>query len=149
MTIVNLAAGSGATYSFLGSRATVKVGDKETTNALTIIESECPPGWATPLHLHEQDDEAFYVLSGGMRVYHGEDVSRAEAGAFVLLDKGRPHAFAVDGDEPLRVLQLTWPAGFEHFVAEVAALPPGAPDPARLAEIAAEHGIQILGPPPA
>ena len=41
------------------------------------------------------------------------------------------------------------PAGFEAFVRAVGSPEPGAPlpDPAELARIAAEHGIEILGPP--
>ena len=37
------------------------------------------------------------------------------------------------------------PAGFERFVAEVSAL--DAVDPEVLATVAAEHDIEILGPP--
>ncbi len=55
-----------------------------------------------------------------------------------------PHAYRV-GDAPARWVVLSAPSGFERFVASVASLP--APEPRVLAEIGAEHGIEILGPP--
>lgn len=148
MTILTLPAGAGVQYSFLGSIATVKAGHKDTAGTLSVIECECPPGWATPLHLHERDDEAFYIVSGTMRLWNGDEVSESGQGSFVLTEKNRPHAFAVAGDEPLRVLQLHWPSGFEQFVADVATID-GPPDPALLGELAARQGITVLGPPPA
>lgn len=149
MTILSLPAGAGVRYSFLGTVATVKAGPKETGGTLSVIECECPPGWATPMHIHERDDEAFYVVSGLMRLYDGDQVSETGAGSFVLGEKNRPHAFMAAGDEPLRVLQLHWPSGFEQFVADTAAMPPGPPDPELLTELAARQGIKVVGPPPA
>lgn len=149
MTTINLPAGAGAVHVFLGTTMTVKAAATDTAGALTLIEQQCPPGFATPLHVHHKDDEAFYILGGTMHVHHGDDIWQADAGSFVLLPRGRPHAFAVAGTEPLRLLQFTWPAGFEHFAAAVAALPAGPPDPVRLAELAAQHGYEITGPPPA
>jgi hypothetical protein len=43
------------------------------------------------------------------------------------------------------MLVTSTPAGFERFVAEVVAL--DEVDPATLAAVAAEHGIEILAPP--
>ncbi|MEV4575486.1 cupin domain-containing protein [Nonomuraea jabiensis] len=147
MSALHLPAGAGTVHPFLGTTMTVKVSGRETGGALTLIEQECPPGFATPLHLHQHDDEAFYVLSGTMQVSCGDRTWPAGPGAFVLLPRGRPHAFVNQQDHPLRLLQLTWPTGFERFAADVAALGAGPPDPARLTEVAARHGYQIIGPP--
>ncbi|MEU8322511.1 cupin domain-containing protein [Nonomuraea sp. NPDC048881] len=146
MSALHLPAGGGAVHPFLGTTMTVKAGGPETGDRLTVIEQECPPGFATPLHVHRDDDEAFYVLSGTARMHCGERSWQVAAGAFVLLPRRVPHAFANAQDAPLRLLQLTWPAGFEHFAAEVAA---GDVDPGHLAEVAARHGYQVIGPPPA
>jgi len=76
----------------------------------------------------------------------------------VLLPVRLPHTFIVfivGADEPLRALQITPPAGFEHFAADAGEpvrqqrLPDPAPvDPAALARAAARHGHELLGPPP-
>ncbi|RCG31619.1 cupin domain-containing protein [Sphaerisporangium album] len=149
MTVLFHPPGAGTRYPFLGTTMTVKAGERDTGAALSVIESECPPGFATPRHVHHHDDEAFYVLSGAVQVHCEDEAWEAGPGGFILLPRGRPHAFVNRGDEALRMLQLTWPAGFEHFTAEVSALPAGPPDFALLAEIGARHGYEILGPPPA
>lgn len=76
-------------------------------------------------------------------------------GDFVHLPVGLPHSFVVGSDEPLRTLQITSPAGFEHFAAAVGqpaahrGLPEPEPvDPAALGHAATRFGIEILGPPP-
>ena len=77
------------------------------------------------------------------------------AGQFVYGPVGVPHTFSIVSPRA-RFLLGTEPAGFEGFVragaqpAGAASLPPvgtPAPDPARLAELAAEYGIDIIGPP--
>ena len=77
------------------------------------------------------------------------------AGRFVYGPVGVPHTFSIVSPRA-RFLLGTEPAGFEGFVragaqpAGAASLPPvgtPAPDPARLAELAAEYGIDIIGPP--
>ncbi|WP_327044826.1 cupin domain-containing protein [Microbispora sp. NBC_01189] len=150
MTALHLPPGAGTTHLFLGSTMTVKAGEPQTgTTALSLIEQVCPPGFATPRHVHHKDDEAFYVLSGGIEVHCGDEVWHDGPGGFVLLPRALPHAFVNRGDEPLRLLQLTWPGGFEHFAADVAgAFPSGPPNPAVLTQIAADHGYEIVGPPP-
>jgi len=149
VTILTLPARAGVRYSFIGTVATVKAGPNDTGGALSVIESECPLGWATPMHVHEREDEAFYVVSGLMRLYDGDKVSEMGAGSFVLAEMNRPHALMTIGDEPLRLLQLHWPSGFEQFVVDASALPAGPPDLELLTELAARHGIKIVGPPPA
>ncbi len=114
-----------------------------------------PPGFAPPLHRHLAEDEMFCVLSGSAEFRCDDRSLTAGPGDFVLLPVGRPHTFLVGPDEPLRALQITNPAGFEDFAAEVGIpaaelrLPdPGPVDPAALGHISARHGVEILGPPP-
>jgi mannose-6-phosphate isomerase-like protein (cupin superfamily) len=50
-----------------------------------------PPRWIAPLHLHRNDDEAWYVLEGTLCVRVGKDVVEAKAGSAVLVPRGTPH----------------------------------------------------------
>ncbi|NNM46243.1 cupin domain-containing protein [Knoellia koreensis] len=141
---------------FLGNLVTLKVTGAQTRGALTVAEFLNPPGFAPPLHRHVIEDEMFYVLSGTAEFRCAGMSLAAEPGDFVLLPVGLPHTFLVGSDEPLRVLQITNPAGFEGFAAAVGEtatrreLPdPGPIDPAALGHAAAQHGIELLGPPPA
>ncbi len=141
---------------FIGTLATLKgLGDK-TGGALALVELTHPPGFATPRHVHHAADEGFYVLEGAVRGFCGERRWRATRGAFVWLPRGIPHGYAVDGDETLRTLAFTVPAGFERFVADAGAPaaartlpPPGAPDIEKLLAAGATYNIETLGPPDA
>lgn len=105
--------------------------------------------------MHRDEDELFYVLSGTAAFRCDGEELRAGPGDFVLLPVGLPHTFIVGPEEPLRVLQITAPSGFESFAAKVGEqardrrLPDPRPaDAARLTAIAARPGIDILAPPP-
>jgi hypothetical protein len=73
--------------------------------------------------------------------------------AFALGPKGVPHTYVVRSPTA-RLLILAMPAGLDRFFRDVGepaaavALPePAAPDVARVAEVAARHGIELVGPP--
>lgn len=143
----------GDAFWFLGTRMTVKAGDDQTGGAFTLIDCQCPPGFAPPAHVHHQEDEAFYLLGGSLQVSCGDETWQVEPGGFVFLPKGRPHRFVVLGEEGARLLQITAPAQFERFAADVGVpatgpgLPePEAPDLQRLFAAAAAHHIEILPP---
>ena len=89
-----------------------------------------------------------------MRGPCGGQTWHATAGSFVWLPRGIPHSYAAVGDETLRSLAITLPAGFERFVAEAGEParertlpPPGEPDIEKLNAAAAKVGIEHLGPP--
>lgn len=76
-------------------------------------------------------------------------------GGTVFLPKQQPHQFQVLSPTA-RVFQVTTPAQFDDFVRSLgtpaadARLPePAEVDGARVAEVAAQFRIQLLGPPPA
>jgi hypothetical protein len=76
-------------------------------------------------------------------------------GECVHLPAGIPQTERVTSAGPARLLDINSPAGFDKFVAAIGvptqrfALPPASesPDPERLAAIASDHGIDVLGPP--
>ena len=79
----------------------------------------------------------------------------APAGSFVYGPRDIPHTFTVTSPEA-RFLLVAEPAGFEGFMralsepAQALILPPATvqpPDLERMLAIAAEYGIEILGPP--
>jgi quercetin dioxygenase-like cupin family protein len=142
----------GDEWWFLFHRMTVKVSGEDTGGALTLIEWTAPRGAGPPIHVHEHEDETFWVLEGQVRAVCGDGQWEIPAGSMVFLPHGIEHGFVALTD--CRVLQLTNPAGFEGFVADVGRRPegPGLPppalvDPERLTRIAGQHGIEILGPP--
>ena|SRR3712207_398553 len=143
-------------FWFLGSLATVKAPSTVTRAGFSLVEFLNPPGFATPLHRHGEEDEAFYILSGTAEFLSDGQVLSGGPGDFIFLPVGLPHAYVVGLQEPLRCLTLTAaPSGFDKFVQQAGEparerrLPdPGPFDPDALGHAAAQHGIEILGPPP-
>jgi uncharacterized RmlC-like cupin family protein len=117
-----------------------------------------PPGDEPPLHVHHDHEEGFHVIEGELTLYlPGGDARVLGPGDFLLAPRGVPHTYQT-GAEGCRVVVTSSPAGFEAFVermsvpadAPVLPEPAGPPTPeqaAQLAAVAAEHGIEILGPP--
>lgn len=140
---------------FLGALVRVRTHGSTTAGALAVLEHNGGRGYSSPLHRHRDDEETFIVLDGELRVeVDGVRIS-AGAGAAAILPRGLTHSFVVTSHEA-RFLTIHTPAGFEAFViragnpARSLALPPDMhpPDPAELAAMAADYGIEILGPPP-
>ena len=63
-----------------------------------------PPRWIAPLHLHRNDDEAWYVLEGKLCVRVGKDVVEAAAGTAVFVPRGTVHTYWNPGPEAVRYL---------------------------------------------
>ena len=127
--------------AFLGARVRILESGEE----LGLVDMiEVPAGDRSPLHVHHTHDEGFYVVAGEVTLRTPGHAVTLHPGDFVNAPKGVPHCYEV-GATPARWLVTSTPAGFERFVADVAAL--DAVDPERLAAVAAEHDIEILGPP--
>lgn len=149
-----LSAEEGEGLWFLGTLLTIKAGGPQTGGALTVVEQLAPPGFGPPRHLHRWEDEAFYILEGQLTVSCGDRTWLADRGAFIWLPRGIAHSFVVSSAAPARLLQITAPAQFERFAAEVGepagqrTLPPrAAPDLPRLREAMARYGYELAEPP--
>ncbi len=141
---------------FLGALSQVRVSGEQTGGAFSLVDNLARRGNASPVHVHERDDETFFVLDGELRVFAGEEEHTAGPGNIAVLPRRLRHAYVVTS-ATARFLTLHTPAGFEQFAAEIGepaqalTLPPppaGPPDFAALAQAAARHQITILAAPP-
>jgi mannose-6-phosphate isomerase-like protein (cupin superfamily) len=67
-------------------------------------------------HVHQEEDDSFYILEGEMTfTIDGEDVA-APPGTFVLVPPGVKHGFRNDGDTPVRMFNIHAPAGFDRRI---------------------------------
>jgi mannose-6-phosphate isomerase-like protein (cupin superfamily) len=142
---------------FLGCLVTIKASAATTSGTVAVLGHLAVRGLGSPLHVHRNEDEWFYVTEGELTFWIGDDRITAPAGSFVYGPRGIPHAFAVSSAEA-RFILVTQPGGFESFVralavpADTRTLPPASVVPPAMEVMlatAAEHGIEILGPPPA
>ena len=130
---------------FLGARCRILADAAGTGGRYGLVDMiEVPAGQMPPLHLHRSEDEGFLVIDGELTLYlPGREVT-LRPGEFFLAPRGVPHTYRA-GDDPAHYLVLSRPAGFEGFVADVAALDD--PSPEALGATAATHDIELLGPP--
>ena len=144
----------GNSFWYVGQLMSALAEGEDTGGRLTVYEILFPPNSGPPLHVHEREDEAFYVLEGSLGVRMGDEKFEARAGSFTLQPRGIPHTFR-SSSEGARVLLLVVPSGFEGFFhalsrpAEAMALPPpaGPPSPEQRAQMEAalaEHGVTFV-----
>jgi quercetin dioxygenase-like cupin family protein len=152
---IALAPGTGEALWAFGGLALVKASRETTNGRVFVVEQLAPRGAGSPLHVQRREDEWFYVLEGELTFWVGGDVIDAPAGSFVYGPRDIPHTFVV-ASEQARFLLVTEPGDFSAFLraaSEPAArreIPPPAtepPDIAGLTALAAQYGIEILGPP--
>ena len=110
----------GERLEFGGITVIVRASAETTGGSFTVME-EAPPLLDTPLHVHEREDEIFFVLEGEHVITCGSEEFRLGPGEMAFAPRGVPHAQrrVVPGEG--RLLVMTSPAGFEGFMRELAA----------------------------
>ncbi len=143
---------------FLNHLATIKIRGND-AGSMSVVEFVGPKDFGPPLHRHDFEDELFIVLEGEIVFRSGDLEIEAQAGTHAFLPHGRPHTFQVLSDTARFTCVTASTTTTPEFDMMVEALgtatvtptlpEPGPIDPALVAEICAQHGIEILGPPPA
>jgi mannose-6-phosphate isomerase-like protein (cupin superfamily) len=99
---VALTKGEGRSIWLLGDLYTFKV----TGEALSVTELTAFPQNGPPPHIHQREDESFWVLDGEFSVLLGERTLTARQGAFVHVPKGTLHTYKNTGSTPGRIEKL-------------------------------------------
>ena len=151
-----LAAGAGQHFEFLNHLATIKLEGQGRT--MSVAEFLAPQGFGPPEHRHNDEDELFFVLDGEVRFLTGGEEAMAGTGGFAHLPHGESHTFQVLSPTARFVTVTASIAGEPRFDQMVSSLgspitmptlpEPGYIDPARIAQVCASFGIDIVGPPP-
>jgi quercetin dioxygenase-like cupin family protein len=140
----------GDIYQALGAEMTIELDSASTGGTMSVVRQKLPAGASPGLHRHPAEHETFVIVKGRAKFIDDGRVTEATAGDTICLVGGSAHAYLTL--EPSEWLIITaGVAQFDKFVAAAAAAQPGGgpPDPALLGPVAAAHGIEILGPPPA
>lgn len=140
----NLDASGGEYLSFAGAIFLVKASTETTAGAFAILEEIDPLD--TPLHVHANEDELFYVIEGEHVFRVGEETFPAGPGAVVFAPRGVPHAHRRVVPRTGRFLTMVSPAGFEGFFRELsAAESAGGAGPEAYERASETYGITWLG----
>lgn len=114
-----LDADAGERLSFAGADFLVRASAETTMGAFAIVEEVNPLD--TPLHVHANEDELFFVIEGEHVFRVGEDAFPAGPGAVVFAPRGVPHAHRRVVPRAGRFLTIVSPPGFEGFFRELSA----------------------------
>jgi len=140
----------------LGSNSvSLHVRGEETGGAYSVMEMVTPPDGITPAAHRHAFAETFYVLEGVLGGKVEGQPFEAAAGSSVHVPGGLAHVWWNAGSEPVRVLIICAPGGFESFFEDLAEatadLPPGPPDMEQVRPIIGQlwekYGVEPAGAP--
>ena len=80
--------GEGLSFWVLGDLYTFKATGKETGGKFTVIEQVIQPGGGPPPHIHQREDELFYITEGHFSFLCGEQQKEMETGSFIYIPNG-------------------------------------------------------------
>ena len=117
------------------------------TDDFLIAEWEDPGGVSdsarliAPLHRHNEDDEAWYVLEGVLHIQMDDDVIELRAGAGVLVKRGTAHTYWNPGPGRTRYL-LTMTPRIYLLIEAIHSLDDRTEE--ALKQVFAEHNSELL-----
>ena len=124
----------------------LKISGRDTGGALAVFEYTGTAKGGPSLHLHETQDEIFYVLAGEYLFVVGDEQRQLKPGDTIFLPRRVPHTWTQLTDTG-KLLYLLQPAGqMENFFRARAgnAAPLSTAQRERLFR---DHGMRYLGPP--
>jgi quercetin dioxygenase-like cupin family protein len=145
-----IAPDAGRAWWWFGQLAKVKAGADETHGRYTLVEILAPPHYATPLHRHHREDEAFWVLEGETTFEVGGEPVEGPPGTYLVAPRGVQHRLHA-GASGARLLFLFTPGGFERLIEATSVVapeptipPPDVTPPDDVAAITRRYGTEIL-----
>jgi mannose-6-phosphate isomerase-like protein (cupin superfamily) len=110
-----LKSGEGRTYNCGTMTAIFKADEEETNEKYSISEWWLEPNSGGPgAHLHEENDEVFYVIEGRPSLLVGDKWIDAQRGDFLRIPANTLHDFANKTNEKCGLLNFFIPGGFER-----------------------------------
>lgn len=131
-------------FFYRGNHFFLKVSGKDTDGDLCIYDTLRTQTGGPRLHLHEAQDEWFFVLKGKFTFQVGEETFNLKEGDALFGPRKIPHAFAQTSEGEGRLLLTYQPAGLmESFYKEARALPNPTEEESK--KLFQRHGMQLLG----
>ena len=135
----------GERLRFSDAEFILKVSGDASNGAFSVLEEISPLD--TPLHIHRNEDELWFVLEGEHVFQIGSDEFEAGPGEIVFGPRGIPHAQRRVVPRSGRFLAFFYPAGFEGFFRELAeAESAGSSMPKAYERLSEKYGLTWLNP---
>jgi mannose-6-phosphate isomerase-like protein (cupin superfamily) len=128
------------------SSVTIKATGEDTGGSFYLGEALIQPGFAgPPPHVHEHLHDMFYVLEGTLTMRLGDETLELDPGSFVCVPPGSVHTFSNRGEQPARFLNFNTPAGWEHYMRDLAVtLAAGSATPEGIGQIASRYDFRAV-----
>ncbi|MGF1669559.1 MAG: cupin domain-containing protein [Balneolaceae bacterium] len=136
--------GAGRKLNVIGDQMTFKLTGEDTNGQYVLIEQNNEPGIGIPMHVHENEDEVFRVIEGELEMQVGDKKVILGKGDIAFCPRGIPHTWKVTGSKKARVDLSFYPAGLELMFEELAKLPAGPPDLAKVSQITEKYGVKFV-----
>ena len=127
---------------------TFKATKEDTNGAYSLFEANLVGG-GPGQHIHENEDEALYILEGEINIKLGDDIFVAQAGSFVLLPRNVVHTFWRGSEQPTKILVIISPPQFENFFFDAVGDEKidGQTFGERALQLADKYKVKFVGPP--
>ncbi|TDD57677.1 cupin domain-containing protein [Kribbella antibiotica] len=102
-------------YWNVGTYWRVLADGSQTDGRSCTFEELCPQGLVAPPHVHDKEEEAFFILEGDFVFTVGDEEIPAGPGSYIYLPPKVRHGFRVES-EVGRVYNMLTPAGFEQNI---------------------------------
>ena len=125
----------------------VKISGSDTNGDLAIFEqTSLSQGKGTPLHVHPNQDEIFYVVDGAYKFLVGDAKYDLKIGDSIFLPRNVPHAWTQVAEKGKMIVVLQ-PAGkLESFFVTMAGMD-HQPTQEEVAKVFADNEMKVVGPP--
>jgi quercetin dioxygenase-like cupin family protein len=137
--------GEGEHHDTGAAQIFIKADGEHTGGSFYLAESTLAPGFAgPPPHRHRRLHDMFYVLEGTLTLLLGEETVEAGPGSFACVPPGVVHTFRNDSDGAVRLLNFNTPAGFEHYMRDLAEAARSAPlTPDVIGSVASRYDFDV------
>lgn len=136
-------------HSFKMSAATIdcKVSAKDTGEDLCVFEAVRNERGGPPLHVHQNQDEWFYIVEGEYAFRVGDETFRLSAGDALFAPRKVPHTFAKVSEGRGKMILVYQPAGtMEQYFREVSGFT-RPPTDVEMRRLFAAHDMEVVGEP--
>jgi len=138
--------------SYAGGYFKVVLSPEQTGGDMSIIDITLPKGAEPPRHMHQHEDETFYLLEGEVTFYIGDEETVAKPGEAVFGPRGVPHKFTLHTPQA-RMLTVITPGNFVNFfmdfsqplAGELKVTPPQGPPPPETIEYIVKQATEKYG----
>lgn len=122
----------------------IKAAAKRTGGAFSLTEICSAAGSTVGRHVHDSEDEAFYILAGEYQFTVADQELVAGPGSVVFIPRGTEHEFSL-GETDGRCLTIFSPGGYEEVFREVAVAITTGRDPLEVfARLGPKHHTRFL-----